>query len=84
MKRSMQRKQSEQQAIPAAMDYSKTLAHIKLRQALNEGMTIGFVACMEMIKETLQNVPGIGNKKVESILSAFQIKLEEYKNKLNS
>jgi hypothetical protein len=81
IKRSMQRKQAEKQAIPAAVDNSKLIQHIAKRKAMNDGMVMGFIACLELVKESLADVHGIGEKRSEAILRGLEGKLADYKSK---
>lgn len=83
MKRSMQRKQAEKISVPVALDNQKFVQHIEKKKAMNEGMTIGFIACMELLKESATSVHGIGEKRLEGILRALEAKLIEYREKLH-
>lgn len=83
IKRSMQRKQVEKQTVPMVMDNSKFMQHVAKKQAQNEGIVIGFVACMELIREAAVDVHGIGEKRLEGLLRSLGEKLGEYKEKLN-
>lgn len=80
LRRSMQRKAHDQKQ----MNYeaSKIVMHNKTKQAMDNGILMGFYCAIQMIGDICDEVTGIGDKRKQELIRIYQRKMVELKGRI--
>ncbi len=76
----MQRKAHDQKII--SYDANKIIQHNKVKQAMDEGIIIGFYCAINMLSGICDEVSGIGDKRKEMLILKYKERMKLLKDKL--
>lgn len=81
LRRSMQRKTHDQKVI--SYDANKIITHNKVKQAMDEGIIMGFYCAVKMIGDVCDQVNGIGEKRKQEMIRLYNQKMLNLKERLH-
>ena len=79
MKRAFDRKAYDKKSMPFSVDAQKIVTHNKVKQAMDEGIVMGFYCAVNMIGSICDQVSGIGEKRKQELIRIYQQKMLELK-----
>ncbi len=86
LRRSIQRKTFDHNVNgkPYSVDANKIIQHNKVKQAMDEGILIGFYCAINMLNSICDEVSGIGDKRKEQLILKYKERMVQLKQKLEN
>lgn len=88
MNREMRRRLQQNKVLTSKQNFiepnqQKIIEHNRIKQAIDEGIMLGFQACRLMILEVAKNVKGIGDKRANELYKSFDERFEQLRKEVN-
>ena len=83
MKRAFNRKAYDKKSMPFSVDAQKIVTHNKVKQAMDEGIVMGFYCAVKMIGDVCDQVNGIGEKRKQEMIRLYNQKMLNLKERLH-
>lgn len=76
-RRRLKQSQTNKTPVNSGVNINKALEHHRIKEALDEGIMLGFHTARLMIYNTAKKVKGVGDKRAKEISRLFDEKIEE-------
>lgn len=82
MKRAFDRKAYDRKYMPFSVDAQKIVTHNKVKQAMDEGIVMGFYCAINMLDSLCDEVAGIGEKRKGELIRKYKEKMVKLKERI--